>query len=824
MATVNLSPLAGAGWQLFSSNGVPLSGGLIYTYAAGTTTPLTTYTSSSGSVANSNPIVLDSAGRVSGEIWIINGSNYKFVIKDSNAVTIGTYDNISGINDFTNLLAELASTATVSTVGASLIGFKQGNSTNFLTGAVASTVYKKLQEIISVKDFGAVGDGITDDTDAIQAAIAYAKSGNGLVVYMPAGTYLVSDTLTITPTYSSSQTDFYQNLQTSVGLKGDGQHATWIVWASTIQPTVARKAVVVMGGYSYLEDLTLISKPNNAATPATYSAYYGVVTTDTSWKMSIRNVGFTNFAVPFSANIIKTYKNGANGLEFEPATGGVTWGATDLAQFAFYNCRFTSNVIEFKNGTYAENTTTNANGTILVPGTAASNYYDSTAFSDGCYAFECNGQASVAFKFDTCTFESIWINIPGGTIRLNNVGNIVFDTCLLSAPTEYTSLSNYTYSLFENVSSGGSDIVCEACYFIGGIYHGNTSQGTLRITDCNGENVSAFNAYLGTVNLFAPLSLPGALNTRITVNGLYLGRGSGTLQVIISQGTQASIAVCPYGAYYVDTGDIDLFYMRDFRGIGNYAFGSETTNLPSRTFPAVSLIADCPTVLNRKQVDLTYLDQSVYLQAPGYATTGFSNMSFTDGEWVALVAGGSTAVYAPMTAINANCCYNISVQVYVKMNSGYTIADLSNDIQVFVRWFDSSQSPIATSLPIMLGAYTPTLNYSLLVDDQLRSFSNYHIIPPTGASYMALVCSGAPNVTKTAFVGFSKARIWEAGTVDVSDWIPLQRFASTAAPTTGTWLRGDVVWRSDATSGQNAGWMCTASGTPGTWRAMSNLA
>lgn len=819
MTTVNLSPLAGAGWQLFSNTGIPLSGGLIYTYAAGTTTPLTTYTSSLGTVANTNPIVLDSTGRVSGEIWIINGSSYKFVIKDSNAVTIGTYDNISGVNDFTNLFTQLASTATPSTVGASLIGFKQGNSSGFLTGATASTVYKKLQEVVSVKDFGAVGDGTTDDTAAIQAAITYAQSGNGSVVYLPAGIYVISDTLTITPTYSGT---FPQVLQTSVGLKGDGQHATWITWASTVQPTVARKAAIVMGGYSYLEDLNIISNPNNAGNPATYSAYYGVVTTGTSWKMSIRNVGLQKFAVPFSANIIKTYKNGTNGLEFEPATGGTTWTATDFAQFAFYNCRFTTNLIEFKNGTYLENSTTNANGTIFVPGTAATSYYSSAAFSDGCFAFECGGQASVAFKFDACTFESTWINVAG-TIRLNNVGNIVFDTCLLNAPTEYTTLSGYTYSLFENISSGGSDIVCEACYFIGGIYQGATSQGTLRITDCNGENVSAYNAYSGIVNLFSPLNLPGSLNTRITVNGLYLGRGSGTLQIILSQGTQTSIAVCPYGNYYVDPGYIDLFYMRDFRGIGNYSFGNETTNLPSRTFPAVSLIADCPTVLNRKQVDLTYLDQSVYLQAPGYAAAGFSTMSFIDGEWVALVAGGSTGTYAPMTAISASCSYNISIQVYVKMNGSYTTADLSNDVQVYVRWFDSSQSPIATSLPIMLGAYTPTLNYDLLVNDQLRSMSNYHIIPPTSAAFMSLVCVAAPNVTKTAFVGFSKARIWEAGTVDVNDWIPLQRFASTAAPTTGTWNQGDVVWRSNATSGQQSGWMCTVSGTPGTWKAMSNL-
>jgi len=94
---VNLSPFAGAGWQFFDNNGAILSGGLLYTYAAGTTTPQTTYTSSGGGTANSNPIVLDSAGRVSGEIWLTSNLSYKFVLNTSLGVTIGTYDNISSV-------------------------------------------------------------------------------------------------------------------------------------------------------------------------------------------------------------------------------------------------------------------------------------------------------------------------------------------------------------------------------------------------------------------------------------------------------------------------------------------------------------------------------------------------------------------------------------------------------------------------------------------------------------------------------------------------------------------------------------------------------
>ena len=96
MPTVILSNFAGAGAQFFDNSGRILSGGKISTYIAGTTTNTTVYTDSSGGIAHTNPIILDSTGRVpsGGEIWLINGSNYKFVLKNSSDVVIGTYDNI----------------------------------------------------------------------------------------------------------------------------------------------------------------------------------------------------------------------------------------------------------------------------------------------------------------------------------------------------------------------------------------------------------------------------------------------------------------------------------------------------------------------------------------------------------------------------------------------------------------------------------------------------------------------------------------------------------------------------------------------------------
>jgi len=93
---VNLSPI-GNGFQFFSNDGLPLNAGKIFTYQAGSTTPLATYTDSSGLIANTNPIILGTDGRPPSTIWLTEGFFYKFVLKTSADVTIQTYDNLYGI-------------------------------------------------------------------------------------------------------------------------------------------------------------------------------------------------------------------------------------------------------------------------------------------------------------------------------------------------------------------------------------------------------------------------------------------------------------------------------------------------------------------------------------------------------------------------------------------------------------------------------------------------------------------------------------------------------------------------------------------------------
>lgn len=277
--------------RILDDNGRPLSGGKVYVYEAGTTTPIDSFptaaAANAGTPVNSNPVILNAAGiaRIYGKDDVV----YKVVIKDRNDTTIETIDNISlngGESAAAAASAALSASASASSAAASasasessaeaasesaiaaqasanlatptVVNFTgdgsttdfelpyavEKNSTNIFvggeyqrkgaytlladgttlrflvapangvnievnlaatsamvsgdttqvnynngaSGAVTRSVRDKLREIVSVKDFGAVGDGVTDDTAAIKAALE-----TGRRVFFPRGRYRITE-------------------------------------------------------------------------------------------------------------------------------------------------------------------------------------------------------------------------------------------------------------------------------------------------------------------------------------------------------------------------------------------------------------------------------------------------------------------------------------------------------------------------------------------------------------------------------------------------------------------------------------------------------
>ena len=146
----------------------PAVGYLLHTYVSGTTTPLATWSDVGLSALNTNPVVMDARGEAS---IFIGSAVYTLVLKSPLGATIWTRDGISS--------SDAISASLAASTGSGLIGWIQAG-----IGAVLRWVQDKLRESVSVKDFGAVGDGVTDDTAAFQAFLDVAGD-----LYVNPGTY-----------------------------------------------------------------------------------------------------------------------------------------------------------------------------------------------------------------------------------------------------------------------------------------------------------------------------------------------------------------------------------------------------------------------------------------------------------------------------------------------------------------------------------------------------------------------------------------------------------------------------------------------------------
>ncbi|MBM2500535.1 hypothetical protein JQS51_30150 [Pseudomonas aeruginosa] len=174
------------------NNGHPLVGGRVYHYYVGTNTPKDTYQDSGQTIPNTNPIVLDARGEAS----IYGSGPYRQVLTAPSGVTIWDQvilDPSSAVgSDLDAFKADLANN-TDPLKGAGLVGFS--NSAVYADGTVGAGIREINAKIgVIVTDYGAKGDGVTDDTDSIKAAITAAGVGGDVI--FPEGTYLITDKLT----------------------------------------------------------------------------------------------------------------------------------------------------------------------------------------------------------------------------------------------------------------------------------------------------------------------------------------------------------------------------------------------------------------------------------------------------------------------------------------------------------------------------------------------------------------------------------------------------------------------------------------------------
>jgi hypothetical protein len=163
--------------QSFTNQGLILSGGLIYTYLAGTTTLQNTYTDSTGTVLNSNPIVLDSSGRLTTSIWVTGGVSLKVIIKDSSNNTLATVDNISGINDITLALASPGTIGGTTPGAATFTTVTANTSVTSAVGNFTTLASTTLSGNLTVTGNSTLGNNPSSDTVSLNGWTGIGTTG-----------------------------------------------------------------------------------------------------------------------------------------------------------------------------------------------------------------------------------------------------------------------------------------------------------------------------------------------------------------------------------------------------------------------------------------------------------------------------------------------------------------------------------------------------------------------------------------------------------------------------------------------------------------------
>jgi hypothetical protein len=210
MSIMQLSPAPV--FRSWDNLGFPLVGGKLFTYQAGTNTPQATYTDSTGTTPNPNPVILNFRGEAF--VWLNPLLSYKYVLQDAFGNLIWTEDNIQGaIGVASNITPSITNTFTLGTPtitfangyfganGAAVFDPVSGN-----IGYYARTVAEIAASVVPVnyvyptldiRRYGGLGNGSTDDHIAVQAAFNVAGKAGGVVIFPPGYNFLCSSDITV---------------------------------------------------------------------------------------------------------------------------------------------------------------------------------------------------------------------------------------------------------------------------------------------------------------------------------------------------------------------------------------------------------------------------------------------------------------------------------------------------------------------------------------------------------------------------------------------------------------------------------------------------
>ncbi len=382
-----------------------------------------------------------------------------------------------------------------------------------VTNSVNETITSKLQQVVSVQDFGATGDGVTDDTTAFKNAIAYCITGQ-IELFVPAGSYVITDTLNIAiGTQIRGETTFQSIRQFSP-----------LPTSSTIlfQPATAKPLFVATGTaysgfrfYYSIQGLHLKGNSTNSSGNSTLALdLEGVI------YSSFQNMGIEGFVTPIkcSATINNRFVN-------------------------IFALGITQSVL------YAGSTET-------------TDVWEQCTFNGGDNGITFSG-SSINIRFSNCLFESI--NKYGMDIAME-CQNILVENCYC----ENVPLANTSTNCMFRVGHSGSALVTQNnLIVIGGMYAGRNAGAVGAFIDadyCSGIIVQGVSVSRFTTGI---LTSANTLTYGIVVNGIVWL----SVTTLISDATKVS-GTYGHAVINAGNGNVQDAIVRNMTALNNGTIGN----------------------------------------------------------------------------------------------------------------------------------------------------------------------------------------------------------------------------------------------------------